>query len=214
MGNRTRSSRRRRRSRDGLLVQVLVPVGLLIVVVMTAVLVLRPVVSPPIATPTVPACPKVPAVVVGDIRVPAGPVVGFCQGQLIDAVEIMRAADAYSPDIRAKQIGVMTAIGESSLRNLSYGDVVGPDSRGIFQQRSNWGTLAERMDPYTAAFNFYHRMFGVAGWNTLPPTQVAHTVQRNADPDYYSKYFSRATRLVDALLARQLPPPPSAVPVS
>ena len=213
MATRTRSARRRR-SPDGVLVQILVPVGLLIAVVGIAVLVLRPFASPPVATPDVPTCPKVPAVIVGNIRVPAGPVVGYCQDQLINAAQVMRAAGAYTPNIRAKQIGIMTAIGESNLRNLTYGDEAGPDSRGIFQQRSNWGTLADRMDPYTAAFNFYHRMFGVVAWDTLPPTQVAHTVQRNADPGYYAKYFSRAGKLVDALLADQLSPPPSAVPVS
>ena len=122
----------------------------------------------------------------------------------MNAAEVMRAADYYTLDIRAKQIGVMTAIGESSLRNLDYGDSAGPDSRGLFQQRSNWGPLADRMDPYTAAFNFYHRLFGIVNWNTLPPTQVAHTVQGNADPNYYAKYFSRASRVVDGLLAHQI----------
>jgi hypothetical protein len=151
-------------------------------------------------------------VIIGTIRVPAGPVVGYCQDQLINAAQIMRAADSYTPNIRAKQIGIMTAIGESNLRNLDYGDTAGPDSRGLFQQRSNWGSLGDRMDPFTAAFNFYHRMFGVVGWNTLPPTQVAHTVQGNADPDYYAKYFSRATKLVDALLADEVPPPTTATP--
>jgi hypothetical protein len=168
-----------------------------------------------IALPKPPPCPDVADVVVGDISVPAGPVAGYCQAQLINAAQVMRAADAYTPAIRAKQIGVMTAIGESDLRNLTYGDLAGPDSRGIFQQRANWGPLTDRMDPYTAAYNFYHRMFGVVGWNTLPPTQVAHTVQRNADPNYYAKYFSRATKLVNGLLADELPPtPPSAVPAS
>ena len=214
MATRSKSRRRRRRSRDGLLVQILVPVGLLLVVVVIAFLILRPPAAPRAATPKPPACPKVAPVTVGTIRVPAGPVVGYCQDQLINAAQIMRAADAYTPNIRAKQIGIMTAIGESNLRNLGYGDAAGPDSRGLFQQRSNWGPLADRMDPFTAAFNFYHRMFGVVDWNTLPPTQVAHTVQRNADPGYYAKYFSRASKLVDALLTYQVPPPPTAAPIS
>jgi hypothetical protein len=215
MARRTTSSkRRRRRPGAGLLVQILVPLGLLVVVIVVALVVLRPVLPSPKAVPTVPPCPKVPAVIVGTISVPAGPIAGYCQDQLLNAAQVMRAADAYTPNIRAKQIGVMTAIGESNLRNLTYGDTAGPDSRGIFQQRSNWGPLADRMDPYTAAVNFYHRMFGVLNWNTLPPTQVAHTVQGNADPDYYTRYFSRASRVVDGLLAHPVPPPPSAVPVS
>jgi hypothetical protein len=209
-------SRRRQRQRPGdrVLLQALIPVGLLLVVIVAAFILLRPIAPMHEAVPTVPPCPEVAPIIVNDIRVPAGPIAGFCQSQLVNAVQIMRAADAYTPNIRAKQIGVMTAIGESGLRNLTYGDTAGPDSRGLFQQRSNWGTLAQRMDPYTAAVNFYHRMFGIVGWNTLPPTQVAHTVQGNADPDYYAKYFSRASRVVDALLADQVPTPPTAVPVS
>lgn len=211
---RTASKRKRRQARDWLLAQILVPVGLLVVVVILALVFLRPSFLTPRAVPTIPPCPKVPAVVVGDISVPAGPIAGYCQDQLVNAAEVMRAADYYTLDIRAKQIGVMTAIGESNLRNLDYGDSAGPDSRGLFQQRSNWGPLADRMDPYTAAFNFYHRLFGIVNWNTLPPTQVAHTVQGNADPNYYAKYFSRASRVVDGLLAHQIPAPPSAIPVS
>ncbi len=210
---RRRSTRRRGRRGDTFVLSLIVPVGLVVIVAAVGYLVLRPtLVNPPAAAPIVPACPKAPDVVVGTISVPRGPVLGYCQPELINAAQIMRAADAYTPAIRAKQLGVMTAIGESDLHNLDYGDTAGPDSRGIFQQRSNWGTIQQRMDPYTAAFDFYQRMFGVVGWDTLPPTQVAHTVQGNADPDYYTKYWPRAQKLVAALLADELPPPPSAVP--
>jgi len=211
----TRKTRRRRPSRrsrrrsphrgDGILIRLLVPLSLLVVVGIVAFFILRPAATPS-ATPTTSACPQVADVVVGNISVPAGPIAGYCQPQLVNAATIMRASDAYTPDDRAKQIGVMVAIGESGLQNLTYGDSAGPDSRGIFQQRSNWGTLAQRMDPYTAAYNFYHRMFGVVGWNTLPPTVVAHTVQGNANPDYYTPYFPRAVVIVDDLLGDQLPP--------
>ena len=213
MARRGRSTRRRKRSsRGGLLWQILIPVGLLVVVVSLAFAILRPPPPTVIALPTPPPCPDVPDVIVGNISVPAGPIAGYCQAELINAAQVMRASETYTLNVRAQQIGVMTAIGESSLRNLNYGDTAGPDSRGIFQQRSNWGPLADRMDPYTAAFNFYHRMFGVANWSTLPPTQVAHAVQRNANPDYYTKYFTRASKVVDGLLADQIPPPPTAVP--
>jgi hypothetical protein len=208
---RNRSRRRRRSSQVGPLVQILVPIGILVLVVALAFVFLRPPAPTPIAAPTVPPCPAASPLIVGDISVPAGPIAGYCQDQLVNAAQVIRAADAYTTNLRAKQIGVMTAIGESDLRNLTYGDTAGPDSRGIFQQRSNWGPLSDRMDPYTAAYDFYHRMFGVVGWSTLPPTQVAHTVQGNANPDYYAKYFSRASKLVDGLLAHEIPPPPTAV---
>jgi hypothetical protein len=213
MARRGRSTRRRRRSsRSALLWQILIPVGLLVVVVSLAFAILRPPPPTVIALPTPPPCPDVADVIVGNISVPAGPIAGYCQAALINAAQVIRASEAYTDNLRAKQIGVMTAMGESDLRNLDYGDVAGPDSRGIFQQRGNWGSLADRMDPYTAAFNFYHRMFQVPNWAALTPTQLAHTVQRNANPDYYAKYFTRASSVVNGLLADEIPPPPAPVP--
>jgi hypothetical protein len=100
----------------------------------------------------------------------------------------------------------MTAIGESGLRNLTYGDSAGPDSRGIFQQRSNWGPVAQRMNPYSASYYFFQHMFGIAGWQKLTPTQVAHLVQGNANPDYYTPYYSRAVTIVDGLLTHHTVP--------
>jgi hypothetical protein len=208
---RRRSRARKRRRQERLAWKILLPVALLVVVGLVAVVLLRP--SPaPVAAPPTPACPRVPDVVVGTISVPAGPIEGYCQTALVNAAEVIRASDRWSADDRAKDIGVMVAIGESNLQNLDYGDAAGPDSRGIFQQRSNWGTLAQRMNPYVAAYNFYQRMLGIVGWQSLAPTVVAHRVQGNADPDYYTPYYARATRIVDALLADQVPPPLTASP--
>jgi hypothetical protein len=204
---RPRTRNRRRRRRDGVLLQILVPIGLLIVVVVVAVLVLRPNPAPPAAVPTIPACPKVADVVVGTISVPAGPIAGYCQPELVNAAQVIRAAQSYGLSAQGEEIGVMTAIGESSLRNVNYGDTAGPDSRGLFQQRSNYGSLADRMDPYTAARAFFLRMQGIVDWQAMTPTQVAHTVQRNADPDYYTKYFAAAVRVVTELNADTLPAP-------
>jgi hypothetical protein len=187
--------------------QVLVPLGLLIVVAIVAVIVLRPTGAQNQAVPTPPACPKVADVVVGTISVPAGPIAGYCQPQLVNAAQVIRAAQYYGLSEQGEEIGVMTAIGESSLRNVNYGDTAGPDSRGLFQQRSNYGSLANRMDPYRAALAFFQRMLGIVGWQALTPTQVAHTVQRNADPDYYTKYYPAAVAVVTELNADKLPVP-------
>ena len=214
MATRRTSSRRRtrrRRSGDGFIWKLLVPVTLLIVVGIVAVTLLRPS-SPPAALPTKPPCPRVPDVVVGTISVPAGPIEGYCQPALVNAAQIIRASNTWAGDQQSDAIGVMVAIGESNLQNLGYGDTAGPDSRGLFQQRANWGTLAQRMDPYTAAYDFYQRMFGIVGWENLAPTQVAHTVQGNANPDYYTPYYPRAQVIVAALLADQVPPPMTASP--
>jgi hypothetical protein len=197
--------KRRRPRRDLVWVKVLVPVVLLLAVVGSAFVLLRPSVAPQPKPSAIPACPPVPAVPVGSYLVPAGPIAGFCQSQLVNAAQVLRAAQSYGLSVHGEEIGVMTAIGESSLRNVNYGDTAGPDSRGIFQQRSNYGALANRMDPYTAARAFFLRMQGIVSWETLPPTVVAHTVQRNADPDYYTKYWLKAVTVVTAL-NRTVPP--------
>lgn len=152
------------------------------------------------ATPT-PTCPAAAPVTVGTIVVPAGPVAGYCQPELVNAAHVLEAARSLGIGTRTQTVGIMTAIGESGLRNLSYGDSVGPDSRGLFQQRDNgaWGTLADRMDPYTAAYNFFVAVTKVNGWQTMEPTLLAHAVQVNADPNHYQRYWARAQAVVAAL---------------
>lgn len=147
-------------------------------------------------------CPNAKSVVIDRISVPAGPVAGYCQEQLVNAAQIMRAARTMGLNSHSQEIGVMTGIGESGLRNIAFGDKAGPDSRGLFQQRKNWGPLSARMDPYTAARNFYVRMIGVQGFNSRPPTEVAHAVQGNADPNYYTQFWVRAQIIVTTLRQR------------
>ncbi|GAA4178702.1 hypothetical protein GCM10022287_29490 [Gryllotalpicola koreensis] len=148
-----------------------------------------------------PACPAADPVTVGDIVVPRGPVAGYCQARLVNAAQVIRAAQSLGIGTHTQAVGVMTAIGESGLVNLDYGDAAGPDSRGLFQQRDNgaWGTYAERMDPYTAALHFFQKAIRVPGWQTMEPTALAHAVQRNADPGYYAKYWPEAEQIVAAL---------------
>jgi len=198
------------RQRTRFIVQLALPIALLAVVGLVAFIVLKP--SPPVAAPTTPACPQVPDVVVGEISVPAGPIAGYCQPELINAAQIIRAADRWTTSDKAKAIGVMTAIGESRLRILNYGDTAGPDSRGLFQQRSNYGPLSRRMNAYSSAYDFYQRMLGIVGWEKLSPTQVAHRVQGNANPDYYTPYFPTAEEIVTELLGDRVPPPLTASP--
>jgi hypothetical protein len=146
-------------------------------------------------------CPDVPAVMVGSISVPRGPVAGYCQAQLVNAAQIMNAARAQGIGVHTQAVGVMTAMGESGLINLSYGDTAGPDSRGLFQQRDNgaWGTLADRMDPYTAATNFFNKLTSVQGWQTAAPSDLAHAVQVNDDPGYYQRFWADAQTVVAKL---------------
>ena len=148
------------------------------------------------------AClPAGAAVVVDPATVPPGPIAGFAGEQLINAAHIMAAASSLGLTVRDQQIGVMTAIGESTLRILDYGDTAGPDSRGLFQQRDNgaWGSYADRMDPYISATNFFRVLATVENRDSLSPTQVAHRVQRNANPNHYTPYWDAAVQIVTAL---------------
>jgi hypothetical protein len=135
-------------------------------------------------------------------------VAGFSGDQLVNAAQIMNAATAAGLPQAAQIIGVMTAIGESSLRNLIYGDnihgVTNPDgtpttSLGLFQQQDWWGTRAQRLDPSQAATQFFARLNQVPDWEKIEPTEAAHLVQRNADPDYYSPFFEPAGEIVQML---------------
>jgi len=128
--------------------------------------------------------------------------IGPFQGtQISNAAQIMLAASDLGLDAHGQTIAVMTAIGESTLNNVDFGDKAGPDSRGLFQQRANgaWGTYAERMDPRTAATSFLKVLLQVPGWQTMAPTLAAHAVQRNADPNHYTRFWADAVLIVATL---------------
>ena len=92
-----------------------------------------------------------------------------------EAAIIMLAIQDLGMSKRDQQIAVMTAMGESSLQVLDYGDNAGPDSRGLFQQRANgaWGSYADRMDPATSATNFGKALKQISGRDTMTPTLAA-----------------------------------------
>ena len=141
------------------------------------------------------------AVTVDPAALPAGSVAGYSGVQLVNAAQILTAGADLGLGARDQTIAVMTAMGESGLRVLDYGDTAGPDSRGLFQQRDNgaWGTYADRMDPYTSAASFFRVLQEVAERQSLAPTIVAHQVQRNADPYHYESYWDAALEVVTTL---------------
>lgn len=104
---------------------------------------------------------------------------------------------------RAVYVALVAAVGESDLINIDYGDRAGPDSRGLFQQREPWGSLAQRMDPVWAAGAFLlgprqarsGGLLDLAGWDTLPVTTAIHRVQINSDPTHYVKFEGRARQI-------------------
>lgn len=134
-----------------------------------------------------------------------GDVAGYSGVQLQNASAIIDAGADMGLSVRDQTIAVMTAMGESSLQVLDYGDLAGPDSRGLFQQRDSWGPLEVRMDPYGSAQLFYERLIGVEHRDVLQPTIAAHRVQRNADPQHYAPYYAPAVEVVTALTGGEAP---------
>lgn len=139
-----------------------------------------------------------------DIRpnnLPIAEVGGYSGEQMVNAALIINAGEALDLGAKGQAIGLMAAMGESSLQVLDHGDGAGPDSRGLFQQRDNgqWGSYEDRMDPTISATNFFEALQAVEGWGALSPTEAAHRAQRNADPFHYEQYWDDAVNVVAAV---------------
>ncbi|HWH98672.1 MAG TPA: LysM peptidoglycan-binding domain-containing protein [Pseudolysinimonas sp.] len=102
-------------------------------------------------------------------------------------------------------IALATAMQESSLRNIDYGD---RDSVGLFQQRTStgWGTIDEIMNPRQSAYLFYQGRSGytrglldISGWQSMALTVAAQKVQISAHPDAYAKWETGARAWFAAL---------------
>ena len=124
---------------------------------------------------------------------------GWSGEQLANAAIVMQAGRDLGLTERDVRIGVMTAMGESSLRVVDHGDKAGPDSRGLFQQRTGWGAYEVRMDAYGSAVLFYRALARIDGRDGLAPTRVAHAVQINRDPDHYARWWDDAGAVVAAI---------------
>jgi cell wall-associated NlpC family hydrolase len=99
---------------------------------------------------------------------------------------------------RAWLVALATAMQESTLRNIDYGD---RDSLGLFQQRPSqgWGSPAEVTDPQYSARKFYDALQGSGNWEAKPVTKAAQDVQRSAFPHAYAKWEGLAAQLVGTL---------------
>jgi TP901 family phage tail tape measure protein len=119
--------------------------------------------------------------------------VSFDAEQLQNASTIATVGRSMGMTNRDIEIGIMTAITESMLRNLKGGD---RDSVGLFQQRPSqgWGSVQQIMDPNYSARKFFGALKGVKGRATLDPWVAAQKVQRSAfsDGSNYRKYWDEA----------------------
>ena len=112
---------------------------------------------------------------------------------LIAAVTVRRGMPA-----RAATIGLATALQESRLVNIDYGD---RDSVGLFQQRTSqgWGTIEQIMDPVYSTNAFFDGLDGITGYLDLPITEAAQAVQRSGFPDAYAQHENRSRAWASAL---------------
>jgi hypothetical protein len=145
--------------------------------------------------------------------------------KIVNAQAIVAAGAEAGVGRRGLIVAIATALQESALENLDHGD---RDSLGLFQQRPSqgWGTAQQVRDPRFAALAFFGGptsphfnpatgktspggLLDVPGWEGLPITVAAQSVQRSAFPSAYAKHEARATVIADAL-AGDSPVPTSA----
>ncbi|MET8412031.1 C40 family peptidase [Streptomyces sp. NPDC005195] len=118
--------------------------------------------------------------------------------QVPNAKTIQATGVAMNIPVRGQIVALATALQESGLRNLNYGD---RDSLGLFQQRPSqgWGTANEILDPVHASTRFYEALEKVSGWQSLSVTQAAQAVQKSGFPEAYAKWEPLATALQQAI---------------
>lgn len=111
--------------------------------------------------------------------------------------EVGRQLGASERDV---QIAIMTALVESNLVNVNYGD---RDSLGLFQQRAAWSAAANRMNPYASAKMFFtggeqgqRGLFDFKNRDQMGKGQAAQAVQVSAFPDRYAERESDAAALL------------------
>ncbi|MCM1967964.1 C40 family peptidase [Streptomyces sp. G1] len=120
--------------------------------------------------------------------------------QISNAKTIQATGVAMKVPVRGQIVALATALQESGLLNLDYGD---RDSLGLFQQRPSqgWGTPEQVRDPVYASTRFYEGLSKVSGWESMTITQAAQAVQRSGFPDAYAKWEPLATALQTAITA-------------
>ncbi|WP_156971434.1 C40 family peptidase [Knoellia sinensis] len=120
--------------------------------------------------------------------------------QIANAQSIVAVGRRLNVPDRGLAIAIATAMQESTLHNVPYGD---RDSLGLFQQRTPWGSRAERLDPSTSAELFFNGgrggqpgLLSIPNYLSLPLTLAAQAVQRSAFPDAYAKWEGLANKLL------------------
>ena len=127
-----------------------------------------------------------------------GKSVTFDPSQTAYAATIDAVAEKRGLPARAATIAIATAIQESKLRNLTYGD---RDSVGLFQQRPSqgWGTEKQILDPVYASSKFYDELVKIKGYEQMRITEIAQKVQKSAYPEAYADHEQEGRLLASTL---------------
>lgn len=117
--------------------------------------------------------------------------------KIIDGVAVARGLPG-----QATLVALMTALQESGLENIDYGD---RDSVGLFQQRpsAGWGTVQQIMDPTYATEAFFGGakppsppgLVDIDDWPSMTFTEAAQAVQVSAFPDAYARHERTAKQI-------------------
>lgn len=139
---------------------------------------------------------------------PVAPIVTLDAEQIANAQIIIEVGRGLGVSDRGIAIALATAMVESWIRNLDWGD---RDSLGLFQQRPSqgWGAEGEVRDARRAAAAFFggphdpngsltQGLLDVPGWQEMEFGAVAQTVQRSAYPERYAPWETQATAWVAA----------------
>ena len=102
---------------------------------------------------------------------------------------------------RAATIAIATAMQESKVRNVKFGD---RDSLGLFQQRPSqgWGTAEQILDPEYSTNKFYDALEKIKGYESMDIAAAAQKVQRSAAGEAYAQHEAQA-RVTASVLSGQ-----------
>jgi hypothetical protein len=117
-------------------------------------------------------------------------------GAAITAIAVQRGMPP-----RAATIAIATAMQESKVRNVRFGD---RDSLGLFQQRPSqgWGTAEQILNPEYSTNKFYDALEKVKGYPSMDIAQAAQKVQRSAAGEAYAQHEAQA-RVTASVLSGQ-----------
>jgi hypothetical protein len=137
--------------------------------------------------------------------IPAG-IAGYQPDQITNAATIAAVGNQMQVPEQGIVIAIATAMQESGLRNLNYGD---RDSLGLFQQRPSqgWGTPTQITNPTYAATQFYRHLLAIPNWQNMTLNDAAQTVQHSATPNAYGQHEVPARILATTLAGATCTPP-------